>query len=143
MAWKGWAGLILTGCLLPLTTLWGAETPPSAPWASQELIKASLELHLDETQQPVFRKSVGAFIDDYYRMIRKESRRNVPDQQRRIKRRTRSLTKQLDANLREALRQEQWPAYEQYRSLLLKALKSPGSDCCAVTLSPEVAPEHH
>ena len=119
------------------------DSPNTPPWISPDIVKAAIEIRLDDNQQEVFRTAVGDFIDSYFRMIRKESRRNAVDQPRRIARRTRSLVGGMDKAMKKTLLQEQWPAYERYRTLLVSALQNPGTSCCDVPLLPDAPTTHH
>jgi hypothetical protein len=81
-------------------------------------------MNMTDAQKPEFNKAVGQFITDHFAMIQKEIKRSAPNLDMTIKSRDKALIHTLDDNVHKILTQEQWPAYENYKDALLKALRS-------------------
>lgn len=109
-----------------------AATPPTAPtplpqlppWMTADVIKATVAMNMTDAQKPEFNSAVGQFITDHFAMIQKEIKRSAPNLDMTIKSRDKALVHTMDDNVRKILTQEQWPAYENYKSALLAALRS-------------------
>jgi hypothetical protein len=100
-----------------------AEAPQQVPpWFEPDVVRAALEIRLDETQQDEFRRIVGDFLTDRMKMIQMEIRRSPPNLERVIKTKTRRLEKAMDKDLESVLTEPQWPAYENYKAVLLSKL---------------------
>ena len=83
---------------------------------SPELVEALMALNLDKDQRAPFAAELRKFSTDLQSGISRISRKRNPDQPRAIKRKTRSLTKKMDKAMRKILREDQWPAYEAYKT---------------------------
>ena len=105
-----------------IATASAAEPKPA--FMHPDVIKAAVAMQLSEEQQPLFREAVGTFFDNRMKMIRKLLRgNNVTNAARKIKSRTNSLLKKMDASMAEFLTEEQLPAYEVYRDTLKANLR--------------------
>jgi hypothetical protein len=98
--------------------------PQLPPWMTADVIKAAVSMNMTDAQKPEFNKVVGQFITDHFAMIQKEIKRSAPNLDMTIKSRDKALIHTLDDNVHKILTQEQWPAYENYKDALLKALRS-------------------
>lgn len=98
--------------------------PQLPPWMTADVIKAAVSMNMTDAQKPEFNNVVGQFITDHFAMIQKEIKRSAPNLDMTIKSRDKALIHTLDDNVHKILTQEQWPAYENYKDALLKALRS-------------------
>ena len=99
-----------------------AEAASPLEGMSAEIIAALMEINLDAEQKPKF----GAVMVDYsgkiQSSINKVMRSRKTDKPRLIKRKVKSLFKELDEPMKEILRDEQWPAYLKYKKIYGDAL---------------------
>ena len=105
----------------------GAAAPAPAPaftppWASPDVLKVQLGIHLTPEQGPKFSQIVGQFINDRQSMIQMENRKGVPNLEQDINSHTRSLEITMDKQLKPILTPEQWKPYEDYKKVLKKQL---------------------
>ena len=119
-SWISTLGLILVvACGSAL-----AAEQPRPPWLQPDVVKASVEIGMDEEQAALFRASVGRFLDGRMKALNRLLRgNNVTDLERKLKRKTRTLTKQMDEEMAEFLTDEQFPKYEVYRDTLMSHLQ--------------------
>lgn len=113
--------------LLPLLFLYisfviqAAEQLPA--WYHPDVVKALLEIGLDEEQSPKFKAAVSQYLADLPAMINKVMRGNnqtgIP---RQIKSKNRRLVKKMDSTVAEFMTDEQIARYENYRDILLREL---------------------
>lgn len=87
---------------------------------SPELVKALIAIDLSKEQRGPFGAELRQYSADMQAAIGRITRRRTPDQPLAIKRKTRSLTKAMDKAMRKILRDEQWPAYEAYKTEFVK-----------------------
>ncbi len=115
-----------------------AETvtaPPAAPagptpaWMDPQVVKAAIQIGLDPQQQPEFRRIVGEYLTNLRKVVQQEMRRESVNKDRTIKRKNNGLIKKMDEQVKPLLSAEQWPKYEQYKTLLFAKMKeaSPGA----------------
>ncbi len=104
--------------LIPFSAHAEEAAQPLPPWMAPEVIKAAIDIGLDEAQQPEFRRIVGEFITNRMSMIAQEIRRSPPNLDRVIKTKTRRLEKTMDTGMKAVLTEPQWPAYENYKDVL-------------------------
>jgi len=108
------------------TTSPGAAPPPVQlpSWMSGDVVKAAVAINMTDAQKHDFNEAVGDYVTDHFAMIQKEAKREAPDLEQRVRSRDGSLLRKLDDRLRKILTTEQWPAYEDYRKVLQKELKT-------------------
>jgi hypothetical protein len=99
---------------------------PLPPWMSSEVIKATVDIGMDQAQQQQFRLAVGDYITKMNSMITQEMRRESVDKDRTIKRKNSALVKKLDEQVKGFLREDQWPKYLAYKDVLRSKLASGG-----------------
>jgi len=108
-----------------LCTLWAwhaaavADEAPTPAWESPEVVKAAIEIGLDEAQLPEFRRIVAEYLTDLGSMVQQELRRESTNKDRTIKRKNRGLIQKMDEQARVLLREDQWPKYLVYKEALL------------------------
>ena len=108
---------VAAALLLMALVVQAAEQVPA--FMKPEVLEAAAAIKLTEEQQPLFRSTVGSFVDERMKAINKLMRRNnQTGLQRKIKSKTNSLLKQMDKDMAEFLTAEQIPAYEIYRDKL-------------------------
>jgi len=125
--------------VLALVVWYGADaedTSPAAPdtatpapvqlpsWMTGDVVKAAVAINMTDAQKHDFNQTVGDFVTDHFAMIQKEAKREAPDLEQRVKSRDSALMHKLDDRIHTILTAQQWPAYENYRKELQKALKS-------------------
>jgi len=93
-------------------------------WMTGDVIKAAVAVNMTDAQQHDFNEAVGDYVTDHFAMIQKEAKREAPDLEQRVKSRDGSLLHKLDDRMHTILTAQQWPAYENYRKVLQKDLKS-------------------
>lgn len=91
-------------------------------WMSPDLIQATVQIGMTDSQKPEFSKVVGEFVNAHFLMLRNEVKRNAPDLEMRIKSKDKALLRKLDAQVHEILTVEQLPAYGNYKKVLRKGL---------------------
>ena len=101
-------------------------TPPAValpPWMTVEIVKAAVDIHMNDAQQHQFNDAVGEFVSAHFAMIQKELKKEAPDLEQRVRSRDGALVRQMDTRLQPVLTTEQWPAYENYKKALRAQLK--------------------
>jgi len=93
-----------------------------APWMEPAVVQAASNIGMNEQQQLQFRASLEEYLTERFATIRRISRSNNPDPERRIKRSLKKLAETMDAQMREVLSSEQQPRWELYLGLLLAEL---------------------
>jgi hypothetical protein len=99
------------------------STPELPAWITVETVQAAIDIHMTDDQQHQFIDAVGDFVNDHFRMIQKEVKKEAPDLERRVVSRDNALVRQLDTRMHTILTTEQWPAYENYKKVLRAQLK--------------------
>lgn len=104
-----------------------AAAPPATPaavpaWMNQDVLKAAIEIRLDEKQQPEFRRIVGEYITNLGKVVQQEMRRESVNKDRTIKRKNNGLIKKMDAEVKPLLAEEQLPKYEEYKKVLFQRM---------------------
>jgi hypothetical protein len=94
------------------------------PWMSGDAVKAAVAINMTDAQQHDFNEAVGDYVTDHFAMIQKEAKREAPDLEQRVKSRDGALLHKLDNRLHKILTAQQWPAYEDYRKVLQKDLRT-------------------
>ena len=90
-----------------------------APWLQPQVLKASMDIKMTVTQQGIFRKAVGGFLDSLtgeYISMMKQQKDDIP---RRIKQARSRHARTMDKKLRAVLDDQQYDRYLLYRALLL------------------------
>ena len=101
-----------------------AAEQPRPPWLQPDVVKASVEIGMDEEQATLFRASVGRFLDGRMKALNRLLQgNNVTDIERKLKRKTKTLQKQMDGEMAEFLTDEQYPRYEVYRDTLMSHMQ--------------------
>jgi hypothetical protein len=101
-----------------------AEPVQLPAWMTGEVVKAAVAINMTDPQKHDFNESVGEYVTDHFTMIQKEAKREAPDLEQRVRSRDNSLVHQMDDRMHKILTSAQWPAYENYRKVLQKELKS-------------------
>ena len=119
-SWVSKLGLMLVlVCGLAL-----AAEQPRPPWLQPDVVKASVDIGMDEEQGALFRASVGRFLDGRMKALNRLLQgNNVTDIERKLKRKTKTLKKQMDQEMAEFLTDEQYPKYEVYRDALMSHMQ--------------------
>ena len=87
------------------------------------LINAAIAIQLAEDQQAVFQANLAEYLEKLGSATRKLIRRNnETDVAKKIIRKRKQLTRSLDKKMAAILTEEQYPLYEDYRTLLLAKL---------------------
>ena len=119
--WWRLYGLVLALLLSGAAT---AQEPPRPPWLQPDVVKASIDIGMDDEQGKLFRASVGRFLDGRMKALnRLLNGNNVTNIERKMKSKTNSLRKKMDGEMAEFLTEEQMPKYEIYRDLLLSKMR--------------------
>ncbi len=95
-----------------------------APWMEPTVVQAAYNIGMNEEQRILFRSSLQEFLTKRAETIKRISRSNNPDPERRIKRSIKKLVETMDAQMREMLSSEQQPRWEIYQQLLMAELGS-------------------
>ena len=93
-----------------------------APWMEPSVVQAAYNIGMNEEQRVLFRSSLQEFLTKRADTIKRISRSNNPDPERRIKRSVEKLAATMDAQMREMLSSEQQPRWEIYQQLLMAEL---------------------
>lgn len=107
---------------------WSAETEAVSQsgerpaWLDEEVVGAAIRIGMDESQQVQFRESVTLFLQSFGQEVEKLVRRGVPNLENQVRRKRKSLTREMDARMAGFLSTEQMPRYEIYRDLLVSKL---------------------
>ena len=107
-------------------------TAPAAPsgsvelpsWMTGDVVKAAVAINMTDNQKHDFNEAVSDFVSDHFAMIQKEAKREAPDLEQRVHSRDSSLARQMDDRVQKILTTDQWPAYQNYRKVLQKELKT-------------------
>ena len=84
---------------------------------------AAVNIGMTEDQRPQFRQAVATFVQDYRSSILKIMRsNNVTGWERRIEKKRRFLTNEMDLKMSSFLSLEQMDRYGEYRELMLAKL---------------------
>ncbi|MEZ5549607.1 MAG: hypothetical protein R3E82_01825 [Pseudomonadales bacterium] len=118
VAMGGWSG---SGWAAePVSAAQNGERPA---WLDEEVVGAAIRIGMDESQQVQFRESVTLFLQSFGQEVEKLVRRGVPNLENQVRRKRKSLTREMDERMAGFLSAEQMPRYETYRDLLLSRLK--------------------
>lgn len=93
------------------------------PWFDEEVVGAAIRIGMDESQQVQFRDSVTLFLQSFGEEVEKLVRRGVPNLENQVRRKRKSLAREMDERMAGFLSSEQMPRYETYRDLLLSKLE--------------------
>ena len=110
------------------------------PWMSVDVVKAAVAIGMTDTQKAPFNAAVGTYVTDYFAMIQKELKRNAPDLDMRFKSRDKALVHKLDDAARKILTEAQWPAYQQYKSVLRADMQAVTPNSARVPSGPRSGP---
>ena len=99
-----------------------AQSADRPPWFDEEVVAAAIRINMNESQQPQFRDSVTLFLTSFGQEVDKLVRRGVPNLENEVRRKRKSLTREMDARMAGFLDEDQMPRYEHYRELLLSKL---------------------
>ena len=95
----------------------------SAMLEDTRLITAAVAIQLSEDQQAAFQTLLAEYLEKLGSATRKLIRRNnETDVAKKIIRKRKQLTRTFDKKMAAILTEEQYPRYEQYRTLLLAKL---------------------
>ena len=87
------------------------------------LVSAAVDIRLSENQNAAFQTHLGEYLEKLGSSTRKLVRRNnETDVAKKIIRKRKQLTRTLDKKMAGILREDQYPQYEKYRTLLLAKL---------------------
>ena len=89
---------------------------------SPEILSALKAINMDAEQKPKFGAAMMEFSAEMQSSITRVMRSRKTDKPRLIKRKVKSLFKQLDEPMKGILRNEQWPAYLMYKKAYADAL---------------------
>ncbi len=93
-------------------------------WAHPDVVKAAIQINMDEVQRDQFQASVTEFLEGYAadvrRLMRANNQTGLP---RKIRRKRRSRVNTMDEQMAGVLSEEQIPAYENYRDTLLAKME--------------------
>lgn len=98
---------------------------PRPPWMTEEVMRAALAMQLTPEQQGPFRTIVGEFLTSVGAMVQQEMRRESGNFAHNVKRKTKYLANDMDEKLKPVLTEQQWPAYKNYREVLLESMRRP------------------
>jgi len=93
------------------------------PWMQPDVVKAAVQIGMTPEQQTEFRRLVGNYITDRFAMIQQVISRGGMDLERTIRSKDRGLQSDLDKQMKVVLTKEQWPKYEDYKTVLKSHLK--------------------
>lgn len=93
-------------------------------WMTGDVTDAAVAINMTDAQKHEFNETVATFVSDHFAMIQKEAKREAPDLEQRVRSRDSSLARQMDDRMHKILTTEQWPAYQNYRKVLQKELKT-------------------
>ena len=93
------------------------------PWGHPDVLNAAAAIQMTPEQQAKFRAAVGAFVDGLMKYTVSLIKQQKPDIPRKLKRKTRKLTKAMNQSMSEILDEEQYPRYEACRDLLLDKME--------------------
>ena len=110
-------------CLpLAASTIYAEQQRPA--WAHPDVLKAAIQINMDKAQQDQFRASIAAFLEGYVadvqRLMRGNNQSGLP---RKIRSKRRARVSTMDEQMTEVLSEEQFPAYENYRDILLAKME--------------------
>lgn len=120
---------VLLGAILGLSMLLGsalgqAAEQPQPAWRDPAVLKAALEIGLTPEQQPAFRDAITTFFQGYGADVRRlVNGRNVTNLPRKIARKLSNRTKEMNQTMSGFLSADQFARYENYRGILLAAMK--------------------
>ena len=93
------------------------------PWTHPDVLKAAIEIRMTQDQSPRFRSAITTFLEGFNSDVKRLLNvRNPNDLPRKIASKRRARVKAMDAEVQEFLNEEQMPAYEAYRDLLLEKM---------------------
>ena len=111
--------LVAVCCLFPM----GAFSAEAGPFRDPDVVRAAFAIGMNYEQTEQFRAVVGEFGTSLGSEFRKLLQRGNADIERRWERKHRQLVKRMDENMATFLTDQQIPAYENYRDVLLQKLE--------------------
>jgi len=109
--------LVLATMCLALT----AQAEQTPPWLQPEVVKAYVDIGLTDDQKPMFKEAQIDYIQKSHRAIRSAINSNKGNLEREIRRRIKKQLNRWSNNAAEFLTEEQYPKFEIYRDILVKA----------------------
>lgn len=115
---------------LALTLLIALATPAFAQdfeegaWTDPEVLKAAIDIGLTPEQRADFRSAITTFLQNFSSDVKRLlNARNPNDLPRKIAAKRKARVKVMDEEMQAFLTEEQYPAYETYRDLLLEKMQ--------------------
>ena len=97
---------------------------PRPPWMQPDVVRAAVDIGMNEEQLAQFRSHVAEFMDGRMKALNDLMRRhNVTNLDRKMQSRTKRLKRRMDEQMSELLSEEQYPKYEVYRDLLMSKFR--------------------
>ena len=109
--------LVLATMCLALT----AQAEQTPPWLQPEVVKAYVDIGLTDDQKPMFKEAQIDYIQKSHGAIRSAINSNKGNLEREIRRRIKKQVNRWSKNAAEFLTEEQYPKFEIYRDMLVKA----------------------
>ena len=93
------------------------------PWTHPDVLRAAMSIGLANEQQPIFRSAVGSFLQNFFSDVHKLMKaHNQSGLKRKISSKRRARVDAMNEQINGILTDEQQPAYEKYRELLLQKM---------------------
>ncbi|MCZ6658709.1 MAG: hypothetical protein O7C67_15560 [Gammaproteobacteria bacterium] len=119
---RTFTGIVLAGLLWATQAMAGQPLTP--PWMEPDVLKAAIDIGMNDEQLPQFRTCITEFVDGRTKALNRLLRgHNVTNMDRKIKSRTNSLKRTMNKRMSEFLTEEQYPRYETYRDLLISKFR--------------------
>ena len=112
--------ILLSLLLLLIVSSAQAARPPF--WQHEEVVEKYLEIGLSDQEAVRFRIAVTDYLYEVEAMVDKTLRRNDTGAGKLIKRKSKSLAKNLDADVSKFLTEDQMSRYQGYRKVLIKKM---------------------
>ncbi len=119
---RTFTAIVLAGLLWASQAVAGQQLTP--PWMEPDVLKAAIDIGMNDEQLPQFRASITEFMDGRTKALNRLLRgHNVTNMDRKMKSRTNSLKRAMNKQMSEFLTEEQYSQYETYRDLLMSKFR--------------------
>ena len=110
--------ILILATMCPGLTAQAEQTPA---WLQPEVVKAYVDIGLTDEQKTMFKEAQIDYIQKSHRAIRSAINSNKGNLEREIRRRIKKQLNRWSKNAAEFLTEEQYPKFEIYRDMLVKA----------------------
>ena len=117
------AGVVLASTFLVATPAFAGQATPA--FMQPEVLQAAVAMNLTDEQKPKFQGALSNLVNERTKAFNNYLRRNNQTGiARKMRSKTTALVKKMDAEVGEFLTEEQVPAYNNYRDLLVKYMSA-------------------